>query len=172
MEQVVLVDASDRAVGSVEKLAAHRPPGVLHRALSVFLLDGDGQILLQQRAADKHHFRGLWSNTTCTHPRPGEDLLAAGRRRLEEEMGITAELSSAGSFVYRAADPATDLVEHELDHVLVGRYDGEPAPDPSEVQDWAWMAAADLRGDLAGAPDRYTPWLAAALDLALRRGIQ
>ncbi len=163
---MIVVDDADRAIGTEEKLAAHQPPGILHRALSVFLFDSTGRVLVQQRALTKHHFRGRWSNTCCTHPRPSEDVVAAGVRRLREEMGVRASLAQAGTFTYHAVDAASGLVEHELDHVLVGRFDGHPTPDPAEVHAWRWMEVSRLRRELAASPDRYTPWVEAALALA------
>jgi isopentenyl-diphosphate delta-isomerase len=167
MELVILVDEADEPLGSQDKLAAHQPPGQLHRAVSVFVFDPSGRLLLQQRAAAKHHFRRRWSNTCCTPPRPGETVLDAGRRRLQEEMGISAELTAAGAFTYRATDPESGLVEHELDHVLVGRSAGEPVPDAAEVRAWEWIEVASLRRHLAAEPGRYTPWLGPALELAV-----
>lgn len=160
-ERVVLVDADDREVGTEEKLRAHRS-GLLHRAISVFLFDGRGRTLLQRRAEGKYHSAGKWSNTCCSHPRPGELAVAAAERRLLEEMGIRCALSPAFSFEYRA-DLGNGLVEHELDHVFVGRFDGNPHPDPSEVQAWDWVELPKLRADCAADPDRYTAWLPLAL---------
>lgn len=159
-ERVVLVDQRDRSVGELEKLAAHRT-GKLHRAFSVFVLDGAGRILLQRRAAHKYHSGGLWSNTCCGHPRPAEETRAAAERRLLEEMGFQCALEPAGAFVYRAQ--LGDLVEHEYDHVFVGRFDDEPRPDPAEVADWRWVSRRELETDLAAQPERYTVWLERAL---------
>lgn len=157
-DRVVLVDPADREIGTADKLAVHRD-GRLHRAVSVFLFDGDGRWLLQQRAGGKYHSGGLWSNTACTHPRPGERPVEAARRRLEEEMGVRCQLRPAFSRVYRAELTGPEpLVEHELDHVFVGRFDGLPAPAASEVAAWEWMDADVLRADLAERPERYTPW--------------
>ncbi len=164
-ERVVLVNGSGDVIGSADKLAAHQAPGMLHVAFSVVVLDDDGRVLLQRRAASKHHFRGLWSNTCCSHPRPGEELVAAGERRLAEEMGFTAALTPVGSFTYRATDPETGLVEHEVDHVLVGRHAAEPEPDPHEVDDWRWVDLGELIDDVAARPGRYTPWLSPVLHL-------
>jgi len=163
-DSVVLVDADDRAVGTAGKLDAHRT-GVLHRAFSVFVFDAQGALLLQQRAHGKYHSGGLWTNTCCGHPRPGEPTAAAAVRRLREEMGIACRLASAGRFLYRA-DVGPGLVEHELDHVFVGRSDREPRPDPAEVAGWRRVTLTDLRRDLARRPERYTAWFERALDVA------
>ncbi len=166
MDKVILVDDADVAIGTADKLAVHNPPGQLHRALSVFMFDGAGRLLIQQRAVSKHHFRERWSNTCCTHPRPDESTMIAARRRLNEEMGIDANLVSAGVFTYRAEDLASGLVEHEIDHVLVGRSDDEPVPNLAEVGAWKWVDVELLRRDLQLTPSRYTPWLQAALAIA------
>ncbi|HEV2862406.1 MAG TPA: isopentenyl-diphosphate Delta-isomerase [Pyrinomonadaceae bacterium] len=161
-EQVILVDERDRELGAAEKLSAHRS-GSLHRAFSVFVFDGRGRLLLQRRAGGKYHSGGLWSNTACGHPRPGEATDAAARRRLREEMGIECELREAFEFVYRA-ELGGALVEHEYDHVFVGLSEGEPAPDPSEVGAWRWVSMEELRGDLREAPDSYSTWLRLAVE--------
>ena len=164
-DSVVLVDAGDRVVGTAPKLDAHRT-GVLHRAFSVFVFDSQGFLLLQQRARSKYHSGGLWTNTCCGHPRPGEATVAAAQRRLREEMGIACALREAGRFLYRA-DVGGGLVEHELDHVLVGRSDREPVPDPAEVAGWRRAAVADLQVEMARVPSRFTAWLPRALEAAL-----
>lgn len=166
--QVVLVDAEDREVGTADKLAAHRAPGQRHRAFSVFIHDGRGRLLLQRRATTKYHFGGRWTNTCCSHPRPDEGVDAAARRRLRQEMGLgVGILQTAGRFEYVAADPGSGLVEHELDHVVVGRADHlRPCPAPAEVAGWRWIALAALRQELRLAPHTFTPWFAPALDLA------
>jgi isopentenyl-diphosphate delta-isomerase len=170
-EQVVLVDADDIAVGVDEKMAAHAAPGKRHRAVSVVIVDDAGRVMLQQRAATKHHFAGRWSNTCCTHPRPQETPEAAGERRLREEMGITASLTPCGSFEYRAEDTVSGLVEHEIDHVLVGRHQGDAAPDPTEVGAWEWVDPAALGSSMSAEPGRYTPWLAEVLEVAFAPGM-
>ena len=166
MSDVVLVDSEDRELGSAEKIAAHLAPGLLHRALSAFVFTTDGRLLLQRRADVKYHFAGLWSNTCCTHPTPGEDVASAGERRLTEELGMRCRLSVGGSFIYRAADEESGLVEHELDHVLVGVSDDHPRPAPSEVSEVRFVALPALRRDLERNASAYTPWLGLALDLA------
>jgi isopentenyl-diphosphate delta-isomerase len=168
-ERVVLVDERDVEVGSAAKLEAHRT-GVLHRAFSVFVVNSAGELLLQRRAPTKYHTGGLWSNTCCGHPRPGEPITAAARRRLAEEMGFQCALRRLYGFVYHA-ELGGGLREHEYDHVFVGRHDADPAPDPCEVSEWRWAGVSELRADVARAPDRYTPWFRMALPdlLALHR---
>jgi isopentenyl-diphosphate delta-isomerase len=162
-ELVVCVDAADRSVGSCEKLAAHQPPGIRHRAFSVLLFDAEDRLLLQRRAATKHHFGRCWSNSVCSHPRPGEDIVCAGRRRVQEELGLRVELEAAGRFEYRAVDAHSGLVEHEIDHVLIGRTGLTPQPDPGEVSELRWTSAADLAGWLERDPQAFTPWMVLAL---------
>jgi len=160
-EVVVLVDEDDREVGQAPKLLAHER-GLLHRAFSVFVLNAAGEVLLQRRASGKYHSGGLWTNTACGHPRPGEPVDAAARRRLREEMGFDCALTPAGSFLYRR-EVGGALVEHELDHVFHGRHDAAPHPDDTEVSEWRWAAPADALADAEAHPERYTPWFALAM---------
>ena len=169
---VVLVDEHDREIGTAGKLAAHQFPGQLHRAFSVLIHDGDGRLLLQQRAHAKYHFGGRWTNTCCSHPRPGEATLVAARRRLLDEMGLDPiELAEVGTFEYRAHDPVSGLVEHELDHVIVGHCDDIPRPNPVEAADHAWCRVDELITRLGSEPDTFTPWFKPALDIFLASGI-
>lgn len=157
--RVIVVDAKDQPVGEMEKLAAHQPPGTRHRAFSVVILDGD-QMLLQQRAFTKHTFAGLWANACCSHPEPGDDLASAARRRLQFEIGFDSiDLTPVGHFEYRATDDQTGLVEHEIDHVLVGTAAPVAEPNPAEVDDLQWVDVAFLERDLVDRPERYCPWL-------------
>jgi isopentenyl-diphosphate delta-isomerase len=165
----VLVDPHDQELGTEEKLRVHQT-GALHRAVSAFLFDERGQLLLQRRADGKYHSAGKWSNTCCSHPRPGETPLAAATRRLGEEMGVACELTPAFSFVYRAALD-NGLVEHELDHVFTGAFDGTPVPDPLEVQAWKWMPLTAVVADCREHSGRYSAWLAPALAEFARRGL-
>lgn len=161
-EQLVLVDQEGREIGTSEKLAAHRGAGALHRAFSILIFNARGELLLQRRAACKYHFAGLWSNTCCGHPRPGEALLAAGERRLSEEFGLQVPLGECGRLVYRAEDVSSGLIEHEFLHVLFGFCSTESPhldPDPLEIGDWAWRPLAELQTDLENSPVRYSPWL-------------
>ena len=155
-ESVILIDESDREIGSAEKLDAHQK-GLRHRAFSVVVWDGEGRQLLQKRAGAKYHSGGLWTNTCCGHPRPGEPVAAAAERRLEEEMGFTCPLEWLGIVGYRA-DVGNDLIEHEIVHVFRARYDGAVAPDPAEVEDHKWCALETIQRDVAAAPDQFTAW--------------
>ena len=123
-EKVILVSETDEQLGLMGKMEAHEK-GLLHRAFSVFIFNKDGELLLQQRALDKYHSPGLWTNTCCSHQREGETNLQAGKRRLLEEMGFSCELKELFSFVYKAPFD-NGLTEHELDHVMVGYYDEDP----------------------------------------------
>lgn len=165
-EQVVLVSENDEPIGVEEKLRAHQL-GALHRAFSVFVFNASGQLLLQRRALTKYHSRGLWSNTCCGHPRPGETVEKASRRRLNEEMGFDSELRKLFHFVYHAR-LEDGLVEHEYDHVLVGHFDGIPEADLTEVAEWKWVEVATLRADLEEHPERYTYWFRLSFDRFLR----
>ena len=161
-ELVVLVDENDQPIGSAPKLEVHER-GLLHRAVSLLLRDDKGRFLLQRRADVKYHSGGLWSNTCCGHPRPGESIENAALRRLRAEMGILeCNIRRVSSFLYRTA-VGNGLVEHEVDHVMVGEWSGEPVPDPSEVAEWRWVSESALYADLAVNPDRYTPWLSGVL---------
>ncbi|MEA2701625.1 MAG: isopentenyl-diphosphate Delta-isomerase [Candidatus Parcubacteria bacterium] len=162
MDDVILVDEHDTQIGTMEKLAAHAQ-GRLHRAFSVFIFHSDGRMLLQRRAAGKYHSGGLWSNACCSHPRPGEPVEAAAHRRLREEMGIDCDLRETHAFIYRAPFP-NGLIEHEYDHVFVGRSDDLPAPNPEEVDDWVWMDIPELRRDMKEHPEDYTYWFKVAFD--------
>jgi isopentenyl-diphosphate Delta-isomerase len=160
-ELVVLVDASDVEIGTAPKGQVHRT-GERHRAVSVFLFDAEGRTLLQRRADGKYHSPGLWSNTCCGHPRPGETAMDAARRRLREEMGVECELTHVVTFEYRA-DVGEGLLEHEVDHVFRGTFSGAPNPDAAEVGSWAWRYLAELETDCAANPERYSAWLPLAL---------
>lgn len=156
METVVLVNEQDQEIGSMEKMEAHQK-GVLHRAFSV-LIHHNGKILLQQRSLNKYHSNGLWTNTCCSHPRLNESLEDAGRRRLKEEMGIDCSVSPYFHFIYKAQLDG-GLIEHELDHVLFGSYQGEIHPNPDEVMDYKWVDWNEFIIDISQNPERYTAWL-------------
>jgi isopentenyl-diphosphate delta-isomerase len=153
---VILVDDQDHELGACGKMDAHRD-AKLHRAVSVLLCNSQNQWLIQKRAESKYHSGGLWSNTCCSHPVPGENARRAADRALRREMNIKCELSEALTCVY---DLKMDngLTEHEYNHVFTGRFDGNPQPDPSEVGDWKWTSARDLVEDMEKQPAFYTAW--------------
>jgi isopentenyl-diphosphate Delta-isomerase len=154
---VVLVDDNDVPTGRLEeKLEAHRR-GDLHRAFSVLLSDGTGRLLLQRRALAKYHSGGLWTNTCCGHPQPGEAVSAAAERRLMEEMGIACRLTPLFRTHYRAA-VSNGLIENEVVHVFGGQFEGVPIPDPSEVEDWRWETLQAIGEDVARRAELYTVW--------------
>lgn len=155
-EQVVLVDVNDNPLGLMPKMEAHEK-GVLHRAFSVFILNDRGELMLQQRALHKYHSPGLWTNTCCSHQRNGETNVAAGKRRLQEEMGFVAELREVTSFIYKAPFD-NGLTEHELDHIMIGHFNANPDINLEEVANWKWMAVDAVRDDIQKHPENYTVW--------------
>jgi isopentenyl-diphosphate delta-isomerase len=165
-EMVILVDPHDRQIGIEEKLKAHRE-GKLHRAISVFLFNEKGEMLLQKRALSKYHSGGLWTNTCCSHPRPKESIERAAARRLREEMGVACDLQKAFHFVYKASIDG-GLIEHEFDHVFVGDYSGQVSPDANEVADYRWLNIPAVTNELKDSLESYTVWFKIAWDRALR----
>lgn len=161
-EQVILVNEKDEQLGLMPKQEAHIK-GVLHRAFSVFIFNEKNELMLQQRALHKYHTPGLWTNTCCSHPRDGETTLDAGKRRLMEEMGFTTPLKETTSFIYKAPFD-NGLTEHELDHILIGTYSGEPNINPDEVADWKWMPMDEVKKDIEQNPDIYTAWFKIIFD--------
>lgn len=155
-ENVVLVDENDNETGTMNKLLAHRN-GILHRAISVFVFNPNGQLIIQRRALHKYHSPGKWANTCCSHPRHGETVENAAHRRLMEEMGFDTRLEKAFSFIYKA-DVGKGLTEHELDHVLMGTFEGEPQINPEEVDTWKAVDMSDLRQDVKDNPVDYAEW--------------
>lgn len=172
-EEIVLVNENDSQIGVEEKLRAHQNGGKLHRAFSIFIFNGRGEMMLQLRSMKKHHFRALWTNTCCSHPLKGERLEDAVHRKLKQEMGFDTELKELLSFTYKAYDPESGLTEHEYDHVFVGVFDGEPDPNPEEADDWKWMGPEELKSDVKAHPEKYTPWFKLVLDRVLSaHGVQ
>lgn len=161
-EYVILVNTNDQKLGLMPKLEAHEK-ALLHRAFSVFIMNAEGKTMLQQRAAEKYHSPLLWTNTCCSHQRDGESNIEAGKRRLQEEMGFSTELKELFSFVYKAPFD-NGLTEHELDHVMLGNFDGKPDINLDEVADWKWMYPADIKDDIANNPDLYTEWFKIIFD--------
>lgn len=170
-EKVILVDVHDREIGAAEKLSAHQQ-GQCHRAFSVFIFYKDGanlKLLLQQRQHNKYHSGGLWTNTCCSHPRPGEATRAGAERRLEEEMGIRATLTHAGEFHYRAQFE-NGLIENEYDHVFVGVVDSLTVTiNSNEAADARWVTLSDLQGELKNNPEKFSAWFEQALEVALKK---
>ena len=153
---VILVDENDNPIGTMPKMEAHEK-AMLHRAFSVFILNANDEVLLQQRANDKYHSAGLWTNTCCSHPHPGEDTLGAARRRLKEEMGMEADLQFVFKFMYKA--PFDNLLtEHEIDHVFIGKTDQLPVINPEEVASYKYMKPEDIKLDMEQNPQSYTAW--------------
>ncbi len=167
-EMMVLVDENDQPVGREEKMKTHEL-GLLHRAFSVCIFRGQGddmEFLLQRRQDDKYHCGGLWTNTCCSHPRADEAVLDAGSRRLAEEMGFSVQLEDVGTFIYKAAF-TNGLIEHELDHVLLGTTEKETFNyNSEEVAEVKWLNVKNLFDDLEKNPNHYTPWFLPALEIA------
>lgn len=161
-EKVVLVDQNDKKTGLMEKIEAHEK-GLLHRAFSVFVFNDKGETMIQQRAAHKYHSPKLWANTCCSHPRDGENILDAGKRRLQEEMGFQTALEHQTSFIYKAKFD-NGLTEHELDHILTGHYNDKPKINPDEVADWKWVSLEDLKKDIEKNGEVYTAWFKIIFD--------
>ncbi len=166
-EQVVLVDEKDNQLGLMPKMEAHEK-AVLHRAFSVFIFNDKGELMLQQRASDKYHSPLLWTNTCCSHQRDGETNLEAGKRRLQEEMGFTADLKEIFWFVYKAPFD-NGLTEHELDHVMVGTFNGEPNINSEEVESYKWMTLQEVKVDMELNPDIYTEWFKIIFDKSFEK---
>lgn len=156
MTQVILVDAQDQPVGTMEKMEAHEK-ALLHRAFSVFLFNSRGEMVLQQRALSKYHSGGLWTNACCSHPAPGEETEAAARRRLREELGLDLPVTKIFDFMYRA-DFDNGLTEYEFDHVFTGHYEGEVNFNPEEVMAVTYLSMDRLRSDMEQNPGKYTAW--------------
>lgn len=155
MDELILVDIYDREIGSAEKAYAHEK-GLLHRAFSVFLVNGN-KMLIQKRNVDKYHSGGLWANACCSHPRKGETLECAVHRRMAEELGIDCEVKEVFSFTYRTAF-AENLYEYEFDHVLLGSYDGPVSLNEEEASEYRWIDIGELGDELVTHPERYSSW--------------
>lgn len=155
-ENVILVNEHDEQIGLMPKLEAHQK-AVLHRAFSVFVLNSQNEIMLQQRAHQKYHSPLLWTNTCCSHQREGETNIQAGTRRLQEEMGFVTELKELFHFIYKAPFD-NGLTEHELDHVMIGYYNEAPVINSDEVESWKWMKIEDVKKDMDVHPELYTVW--------------
>lgn len=162
---VILVNEKDEAIGTMEKMEAHRK-GVLHRAFSVFIINDAGELLLQRRALEKYHSAGLWTNACCSHQFPGETTVAAAHRRLQEEMGFDCELHEIFAFTYKS-EFDNGLTEHEFDHVLLGVYNGNISPNAAEVCDYRYLPAQRILELIKNEPDTFTIWFHRALPMVL-----
>jgi isopentenyl-diphosphate Delta-isomerase len=156
MELLILVDENDQEIGSMEKMEVHEK-GLLHRAFSILIFNSKNEMLLQQRALSKYHSGGLWTNTCCSHPRKNESTLHAANRRLKEEMGFSTELVEKFAFIYRA-ELDQNMIEHELDHVFFGTFEGEFQFNRDEVMDFRWISIPDLIQEIKDSPKSYTEW--------------
>lgn len=162
IEEVILVDKNDVALGTMEKLEAHQK-GILHRAFSVFIFNSQNQLLLQRRALNKYHSAGLWTNTCCSHPRPGETNLEAAKRRLNEEMGILTDIAFKTTFIYKT-EFDNGLTEHELDHVFVGTYNANPKINTEEVCEFIWLSINEVKEKIKTKPADFTSWFKIAIE--------
>ena len=155
-EQVVVVSENDEILGLMEKMNAHEN-GILHRAFSVFLFNNKGEMLLQKRASGKYHSPNQWTNAVCSHPKIDETYLEGAQRRLNEELGITADLTEKFSFIYKA-DVGQNLWEHELDHVFTGNYEGNFALNEEEVSEIRYISMQQLDEEMNANPEKFTEW--------------
>ncbi|MBP6001309.1 MAG: isopentenyl-diphosphate Delta-isomerase [Flavobacterium sp.] len=161
-EQVILVNEKDEPIGLMNKMEAHEK-AILHRAFSVFILNDNNEVMLQQRAQHKYHSPLLWTNTCCSHQRAGETNIQAGKRRLYEEMGFEVDLKELFHFIYKAPFD-NGLTEHELDHVMIGYSNSEPFINPEEVASWKWMKIEAIKDDMIQNPAEYTVWFKIIFD--------
>jgi isopentenyl-diphosphate Delta-isomerase len=166
-EKVILVNTLDEVIGSMSKLEVHEK-GVLHRAFSVFLFNTKNELLIQQRALEKYHSAGLWSNTCCSHPRLNEETKQAANRRLQEEMGIESNIHFLDSFIYHE-EMENGLIEHEFDHIFIGRYNQIPNINEAEVLHWKYISIPDLLDEMNTYPEQFTIWFKISLPTVLEK---
>jgi isopentenyl-diphosphate delta-isomerase len=169
-EQVVLVNREDAVLGLMAKIEAHEK-GALHRAISIMLFNDKKELLIQQRADEKYHWAGIWSNAVCTHPRDGETYKEAADRRLFEELGIRADLSEVFDFIYKAKDEESGMTEHEFDHVFTGQYEGEIPFNTEEVKAVKWISASKLDIEIDENPSKFSFWFKIILKEFKDRGL-
>ncbi|MCP4130262.1 MAG: isopentenyl-diphosphate Delta-isomerase [bacterium] len=165
-EEVILVDSNDSPIGTCEKMQAHIE-GKLHRAFSIFIFNSKNEMLIQKRALSKYHCAGLWSNSCCSHPMPGESTEDAVHRRLREELGFDCELEEVFSFVYKIKFEDNGLIEHELDHVFIGTDDPEPVRDPDEIEEFKWIEKETLLREISENPENFTFWFKESVNKVL-----
>jgi isopentenyl-diphosphate delta-isomerase len=159
---VILVNKNDKKIGLMPKMEAHKK-GVLHRAFSVFIFNNKNELMIQKRNINKYHSPGLWTNTCCSHQKDGESNISAGKRRLLEEMGFCVELNEIGSFIYNVGVD-NGLIEHELDYILVGKYNGNVKINFDEVDNWKWMSLDNIKDDIRTRSKNYTEWFKIIMD--------
>jgi isopentenyl-diphosphate delta-isomerase len=155
---LILVDSSDEEIGGLDKEACHDGSGKLHRAISVFIFNRDGDLLIQQRHAQKRLWGSAWSNSCCSHPRVGEETDVAARRRVAEELGLETPLRFLFKFEYRSGYDEIGT-EHELCSVYEGQVDCEPIVNTNEIQAWEWVSSPELNRRIEQTPNDFTPWL-------------
>ncbi len=160
MNKLILVDENDLSIGYMDKMETHQK-GLLHRAFSIFIFNSNGEMLLQQRALSKYHSGGLWTNACCSHPYQNDDITVAAAKRLQEEMGFTAELTKAFEFIYKA-NFDNGLIEYEYDHVFVGNYQGKIFANKEEVSDYCFMSMQQIESAIQSHPQNYTAWFSIA----------
>jgi len=163
-DYVILVDEQDNEIGVMEKLRAHEL-GKLHRAFSVFIFNDKKELLLQQRAINKYHSGGLWTNTCCSHPSPNETIKDAGIRRLYEEMGMTCDLKIIHNFIYKS-EFENGLIEHEFDYILTGISNATPQINKTEVETYKWQQISEIQNDINLNPNKFTTWFKIAMQQA------
>jgi isopentenyl-diphosphate delta-isomerase len=159
---VILVNKNDKKIGLMPKMEAHKK-GALHRAFSVFIFNNKNELMIQKRNINKYHSPGLWTNTCCSHQKDGESNISAGKRRLLEEMGFCVELNEIGSFIYNVGVD-NGLIEHELDYILVGKYNGNVKINSDEVDNWKWMSLDNIKDDIRTRSKNYTEWFKIIMD--------
>jgi isopentenyl-diphosphate Delta-isomerase len=161
VHDIILVNEQDQEIGTMEKMEAHEK-GLLHRAFSIFIFNSFGGMLLQQRALDKYHSSGLWTNACCSHPKPGEKIESAAHRRLKEELGFDVTITKAFTFTYQAHFD-NGLTENEYDHVFIGIYDGKVKYNKAEVNKVRHIAIDKLQKEVDRTPELFTEWFKIAL---------
>ncbi len=159
-ELLILVDGEDNITGYDTKINVHRGAGRLHRAFSIFLVSPCFRVLLQKRSAQKPLWPLYWSNSVCSHPRRGEQADTAVHRRLDEELGVKAELSLLYEFIYSASFEDVGS-ENELCKVFAGcvPLDYPVVANPNEVEDWEWVAIDEIETRIDRQPEQFTPWM-------------
>ena len=153
---IVLVNEKDEVLGTMNKLLVHQK-GLLHRAFSIIIINDRGQMLIHQRQNNKYHSGGLWSNACCSHPQKDEETIKAAHRRLNEELNMSCSLKPIFSFIYKI-ELDNDLIEHEFDHVFIGRTNHTPDFNKDEISHVKWIDIDHLREKIKKEPNIFTFW--------------